>query len=154
NEAPHIYEGRFEHVNEIMTALLREERLKVTHGSVSRGQRSFEIDPYTLLVYKKGLYLAGRSAHHQGIRTFSLAGCGEVDGLKGQRFDYPLDYHPAKLGEGAFGLIAGPRTRVRIRFDQKVTRFVRRRLWHPTQVIKRVEGGIELAMEVQGTTEL
>jgi predicted DNA-binding transcriptional regulator YafY len=31
---------------------------------------------------------------------------------------------------------------------------VRRRLWHPTQKVHRVEGGIELAMDVAGTTEL
>src|SRR4051812_31195914 len=31
NEAPHLYEGRIEHVNEILTALLREERLEIRH---------------------------------------------------------------------------------------------------------------------------
>ena len=30
------------------------------------------LEPYTLLVYKKGLYLAGYSQHHQSVRTFSL----------------------------------------------------------------------------------
>jgi len=39
-------------------------------------------------------------------------------------------------------------------FDEKVARFVRRRQWHPTQEIKRVEGGVELTMEVAGTVEL
>ena len=51
-------------------------------------------------------------------------------------------------------LDGGPRTRVRIRFDTKVARFVQRRQWHPTQKIKRVDGGIELTMEVAGTLEL
>jgi predicted DNA-binding transcriptional regulator YafY len=154
NEAPHIYQDRLEHVNEIMTALLREDVLRVSHGSVSRGQKAFELLPYTLLVYKKGLYLAGFSRHHQGIRTFSLDEFREVEWLRGQNFDYPADYLPQKLGEGAFGLIPGPRTRVRIFFAQKVGRFVRRRLWHPTQTIRAVEGGVELTMEVSGTTEL
>jgi len=154
NEAPHLYADRIEHVNDIMTALLREERLRVTHGSVSRWQRKFVLEPYTLLTYKKGLYLAGFSQHHQGIRTFSLDGFRHVEWLKGERFEYPADYHPSKLAEGAFGLIPGPRTRVRIFFDDKVARFVRRRQWHPTQEIKRVERGVELTMEVSGTVEL
>ncbi len=154
NEAPHIYEGRIEHVNEMMTGLLREERLRVTHGSVARGQKAFVLDPLTLVIYKKGLYLAGYSHHHNGIRTFSLDGFGDVDWLRGERFDYPADYQPSKLAEGAFGLISGPRTRVRIFFDEKVARFVRRRRWHPTQVVKRVPAGIELTMEVSGTVEL
>ena len=61
NEARHLYEGRIEDVNDIMTALLREERLRVTHEGVSGGRKTFVLEPYTLLVYKKGLYLAGRS---------------------------------------------------------------------------------------------
>jgi predicted DNA-binding transcriptional regulator YafY len=154
NEAPHIYSGRVEDVGDVVTALLREERLRVTHGSVSAWRKRFLLDPYTLLVYKKGLYLAGFSHHHEAIRTFSLDGFREVEWQKGERFEYPADYHPAQLVEGAFGLIGGPRTRVRIFFDEKVARFVKRRLWHPTQQIHRVSGGIELSMDVAGTTEL
>ena len=61
NEARHLYEGRLDDVNDIITALLREERLRVTHEGVSGGKKTFVLEPYTLLVYKKGLYLAGRS---------------------------------------------------------------------------------------------
>jgi predicted DNA-binding transcriptional regulator YafY len=43
---------------------------------------------------------------------------------------------------------------VRIFFDDKVARFVRRRTWHPTQKITKAEGGIVLTMQVAGTTEL
>src|SRR6185503_3245966 len=53
NEARHLYEGRIEDVNDIVTALLREDRLRVTHEG-----KSFVLEPYSLLVYKKGLYLA------------------------------------------------------------------------------------------------
>ncbi len=154
NEAPHLYQDRIEHVNDMITALLREERLRVTHGSVAKWQKHFVLEPYTLVVYKKGLYLAGNSHHHQGLRIFSLDGFRDVEWLKGEKFEYPADYQPAQLSEGMFGLIGGPRTRVRIRFDDKVARFVRRRQWHPTQEIKRVDGGVELTMEVAGTVEL
>ena len=43
---------------------------------------------------------------------------------------------------------------VRIFFDERVARFVRRRKWHPTQHIRDVAGGIELRMDVAGTVEL
>jgi len=43
---------------------------------------------------------------------------------------------------------------VRLLFEAKVGRFVRRRLWHPTQKITKTERGVELTMEVAGTTEL
>jgi proteasome accessory factor B len=154
NEAPHVYEGRTDHVNDIITGLLREERLRVTHGSVSRGQKPFVFEPYTLVIYKKGIYLAGYSHHHNSVRMFTLDELGDVDWLRGERFEYPQDYHPSKMVEGAFGLITGPRTHVRIFFADKVARYVRRRRWHPTQQLKRATGGVELTMDVAGTVEV
>lgn len=154
NEARHLYEGRLEDVNDIITALLREDRLRVTHEGVSGGRKTFVLDPYTLLVYKKGLYLAGFSHQHHEIRTFALDGFREVDWLKGDQFEYPADYRPEQLTEGAFGLIRGEPTHVRILFDPKVARYIQRRQWHPTQRFRRVDGGIEMTMDVRGTTEL
>ena len=45
-------------------------------------------------------------------------------------------------------------TRVRIWFDEKVARYVQRRMWHPTQRFRRVSGGVEMTMDVRGTTEI
>ena len=156
NEARHIYEGRIEDVNDIVTALLREERLRVTHESVSGGKKTFVLEPYTLMVYKKGLYLVGRSLGHGGeLRTFALDAFKEVEWLRGDTFDYPADYRPEQVTEGAFGLIRGSEvTRVRILFDPKVARYVERVMWHPTQRFKRTAAGLEMTMEVRGTTEV
>lgn len=139
-----------------MTALLREERLRVTHEGVSGGKKTFVLEPYSLLVYKKGLYLAGRSQGHAGeIRTFALDGFREVEWLRGERFEYPADYRPEQLTEGAFGLIRGSgTTHVRIWFDAKVARYVQRRMWHPTQKFSKADGGVEMTMEVRGTVEI
>jgi predicted DNA-binding transcriptional regulator YafY len=156
NEARHLYEGRIEDVNDIMTALLREERLRVTQESVSGGKKTFVLEPYTLLVYKKGLYLAARSEGHGGaIRTFALDGFREVEWLRGDRFEYPADFRPEQITEGAFGLIRGKEeTRVRIRFDEKVARYVQRRMWHPTQRFRKIAGGVEMTMDARGTTAI
>ena len=154
NEAVHDYKDRIEDVNAIVTALLEEQRLRVTHGSVDDWKTPFDLDPYTLLVYKKGLYLAGHSHHHGAIRTFSLDGFKEVEWLRGARFKYPADYDPAKLHAGSFGLIVGEPTHVRIWFSQLVRRFVYRRRWHPTQKWNKVPGGLVLSMDVKGTAEL
>jgi len=123
NEARHLYEGRIEDVNDIMTALLREDRLRVTHEGVSGGRKTFVLEPYTLLVYKKGLYLAGLSHQHKEVRTFALDGFREVEWLKGDHFDYPADFRPEQLTEGAFGLIRGEPTRVRVLFDPRGRRY-------------------------------
>jgi proteasome accessory factor B len=154
NEARHIYEGRIEDVNDIVTALLREERLRVTHESVSGGKTTFVLEPYTLLVYKKGLYLVGLSHQHGEIRTFALDAFREVEWLRGEKFEYPVDYRPEQVTEGAFGLIRGEPTKVRILFDPKVARYVERVMWHPTQKFKRTPAGLEMTMEVGGTVEV
>ena len=99
-------------------------------------------------------YLVANSLHHTARRTFALDGFRSVEWLKHDRFDYPADYNPSEIAEGAFGLIRGDVARVRIFFDERVARFVRRRKWHPTQHIRGVPGGIELTMEVAGTVEL
>lgn len=154
NEAPHIYAERLEDVNDITTALIREDRLRVRHSSVSSGKKEFVVEPYTLLIYKKGLYLVANSIHHGAQRTFALDGFRSVEWLKGDRFDYPGDYHPSQIAEGAFGLIRGELQHVRIFFDESVSRYVRRRQWHPTQRIRNVAGGIELSMDVAGIVEV
>ena len=43
---------------------------------------------------------------------------------------------------------------MRILFDPKVARYVERVLWHPTQRFKRTAAGLEMTMEVRGTTEV
>ncbi|MES1171875.1 MAG: transcriptional regulator [Bacteroidota bacterium] len=154
NEAPHIYEGRVEHVNEILTALLREERLQIVHESVDKGRRTALFEPYTLLVYKKGLYLTGFSHAHGQIRTLALDGFRDVSWRRGDSFPYPPDFHPDKLAEGAFGLIKGPPAVARVFFTDKVARYVTRRLWHASQTFRPVRGGIELTLKVNGTLEL
>lgn len=154
NEAPFFYEGRIEDVNDIITALIREERISATHNSVGRGQKTFVLDPYTLLVYKKGLYIAGYSHAHNQVRTFGLDGFRSVDWKKNDKFEYPAEYQPEKLVEGSFGLWTGPRTQVRVFFDDKVAKYVKRRQWHPTQSIEKVNGGIVLTLQVHGTVEL
>ncbi len=154
NEAPHIYKERLEDVNDMTTALLREERLRVRHDSVGNGKTEFLIEPYTLLIYKKGVYLVANSRHHNAVRTFALDGFRTVDWLRRDRFEYPDDYHPSQISEGSFGLFGGQRERIRVFFDEKVARFVRRRQWHPSQKIKNVEGGIILTMDVAASVEV
>lgn len=153
NEAPHLYEGRLDHMDDITTALLKEQRLLIVHDRF--GTKPFKFEPYTLLVYKKGLYLVGFSHHHQSVRMFSLDSIRDAEWLRGEGFEYPKDYHPSQMVEGNFGLFGGgPRTRVRLLFSPEVARYVLRRQWHPTQEIAMTERGVELTMQVTGTTEL
>lgn len=154
NEAPHRYTGRIEHVGEILTALLKEQRVDLIYESAGRGPSAVRVDPYTLVVYKKGLYLAGFSHQHGSVRLFALDSLRDVTWRRSDSFNYPSDWDPAKEYAGSFGLIRGEPVEVRLLFSEKVARFVERRRWHPSQRQKKVTGGLQLSLQLQGTTEL
>lgn len=144
------YDERLDDVSDAMTGILQEERLSITHG-----EATFTFEPYSLLLYKTGLYLAGYSHKHGKIVTLALDRCRAIEWRRGDAFDYPDGYHPSQLVAGAFGLIVGQEAAVRVRFDAEVAPFVERATWHPTQRITKVDGGaIEVTMTVRGTKEL
>jgi proteasome accessory factor B len=155
NEARRDYAGRTDDVDDLLTALLREERLDVTHASVKAGGVRFGFEPYSLLVHRGGLYFTGMSAHHRAVRTFALDGFSEVSRRRGETFEYPEDFDPRALLGDAFGIIRGERTRVSVWFSAKVAKFVKRRAAHATQTIEeRPDGSIVWSRDVDGTDEL
>jgi predicted DNA-binding transcriptional regulator YafY len=150
NEASYDYSDKIDVVNDVITALLREERITCTRAGGARTK----IDPYTLVLYKKGLYLLGHSHEHKATRSFGLDKIVDTERHAGERFDYPDDFDPAAHVLGPFGLIRGPRQRVVVRFDAKVAHYVKRRRWHATQAFRDVDGGIEMTIEPEGTDEM
>lgn len=156
NEAPHRYAGRVEDVDAVVTALLREEKLDVTYATPGKERTRFVLHPYTLAVYKKGLYLIGYSERSAAIRTYALGAVRKVERRKGDVFVYPAGYDPAKHLGGAFGIFSGGKPcQVIVRFSARVAPYVVRRRWHPTQrVLKRDDGGVELRFRVTGLEEV
>ncbi len=155
NEGRHLYEGRTDLVDDALTALLYEERLLVTRAKPAKDRTPFLFEPYSLLFHRKGLYLAGFSHAHRAVRLFALDAFETAERRRADHFEYPKDFHPAKLVEGAFGIMVGPKTRVVVRFDASVARHLTRRMWHATQAFKtKKDGAIEMTMTVAGTTEV
>jgi len=157
NEEAILYDGRGEDIGDLVTALLREERALVRYASVGSGGAPFLLDPYTLVIYRNGLYVIGYSHHHNEVRTFALDGMQQIDWRRGDRFDYPVGYTPEARFEGSFGLVAGDvaPTRVRVRFDAAVVRAVRRRRWHASQRFRVLrDGSLEMTMRVRLSFEV
>jgi predicted DNA-binding transcriptional regulator YafY len=148
------YDDRVDDLNEMLTALLRNDRLTITYPR-SGGDRAFAFEPYTLVFYKTGLYLVGRDCESGKVITLSLDRFIDVEWNKGDSFAYPETWSPGELSDGAFGIILGEATNVVIRFDADVARWVDRAEWHATQAIEtRDNGDIVLRMCVRGTKEL
>ncbi len=142
-------EGKLDVVNDVITQLLREERITC----VLKDGRRVKVDPYTLVLYKKGLYLLGFSHEHGKVRTFGLDKIDDTD-RTGEKFEYPRGFDPRAEVTGPFGIIRGPKKHVVIRFDASVAHYVKRRVWHASQKFRDVDGGIEMTLEPEGTNEM
>lgn len=153
-EARRRYDDKIDPMDDLVTGLVREEKVRIAHG---RGGRVKELvfHPYTLVSYKRGLYFLGRSEAHDETRVFALDAIVRAERLRGERFAYPADHDPVAFFRGRFGLIGGADVTVRVRFAKEVAHYVERRAWHPTQTLEtEPSGDVVLTMRVAGTTEV
>ncbi len=145
NEGAMIFRPRDrENLSAFVDALLRGHQVRICHERVGAGKTPFLVDPYSLLLHRKGPYLMGKSHHppHQGaVRRFAFDGIRSLTWEKGKAFRYPASYSPSRELRGAFGIVRGSPTLIRIRFDASVERSVKRRRWHRSQKVGKVEGG-------------
>jgi predicted DNA-binding transcriptional regulator YafY len=147
-----------DNVSALVSALLYSEPVTVTRPAKGKPAQDEElvIRPYTLLIYRKGLYLIGFSEKHGAVRRFALDRFTSVERRRGERFAYPTaaEYEPAAYLGDAFG-IAGDESPslVRVRFrGAAALEAVDRRRMHPSQRWETArpthDGGRVLAMTV------
>jgi len=137
-DAPKDYSDRGEDLALILRALFHCRALRFEHG-----ERSREILPLTLVLWKSGLYVVG----DEEDRRLLFA----VDRMSGltltrRRFRYPADYDPSRLFEGSFGIWqseGGEDIEVDLVFAAKpwLHRYLRERRWHPTQIFEDLDDG-------------
>jgi proteasome accessory factor B len=151
NEGVYDYSDKMDVVNDVVTAILREERLTLR----TKDGRDLKTDPYTLVLYKKGLYLLAYSHEHDDVRRFGLDKIVDTTRGAGDKFEYPAGFDPKGTMGTPFGIIKGAREEVVLRFDASVAHYVKRRLWHPTQAFRAIEGGaVEMTLAPEGTSEM
>jgi predicted DNA-binding transcriptional regulator YafY len=159
--APKDYRDQDDALDLIFRALLQGCRLRIEYVPISGAPREHLFEPYTLVGYRGGLYLLGKSNH--GAQPIYLA----VERIRSVAFDHDSDsnqirftlprrYSPASFIQGTFGIFDGPETRVVIRILSPETEtYLRSRSIHPTQAfLKGRSGESLLEMKVRGTMEL
>ncbi|MCK6553303.1 WYL domain-containing protein [Candidatus Binatia bacterium] len=155
---PHMmkdYSGSDEVLDAITQGLLYQTRLRLRHRGLGGEEREHEVDPYTLMMYRGGLYLIARSHRVNKTVYFAVERIAEATRL-GARFSYPRGYSPQKHIEGVFGIIDGPQTAVEILIRNRETAaYLSSRRIHPTQRFRQHrDGTTTLTMTVRGTAEL
>jgi predicted DNA-binding transcriptional regulator YafY len=149
-EPARSYREQTDLLDDLLDALLRERRVHIVHRPAGGdpGERR-DLEPLTLVVYRRALYLLVRRPDG-AIRRYAV---DRIESLEqGEPFDYPHDWDPdAELGQ-AFGFFtSGPPERVRLRFTPGVAPYVRARIWHRTQQLHDLpDGGVVLTMHTTG----
>ena len=149
------YSAAGAHVEGLQRALLHQYRIRLLYAKQGReATEEYEVDPYTLVFHKGGIYLLGYAHNRGGMRLFALERVRGVEVTR-QRFGIPNGYEPESQFKSAFGLVSDIPMRVRVRFSPEVAPSVRERLWMPGQKVRTDrEGRVTLEFEAAGEKEL
>lgn len=144
-----------EPLQRLREALLYQYRVTMSYDAKGQGTPvNYEVDPYTLIFYKGGLYLLGYAHNRRAVRTFAVERIGHVEVGK-ERFEMPAEYRPEEQLQGAFGIVREGVMPIRVRFAPAVAHMVRERLWHPSQqVVEEPEGSVILSFTAGGRMEI
>ena len=149
------YRAVDELVATIVTCLVYQNRMRIDYAGLYGDGKVHEFEPYTLAMYRGGLYLIGRSQRARRILTLAVERIRSAKKL-GEKFEYPDSYSPEKFTDGTFGIMDGPVTEVELHLltPETVTYLKSRRLHRTQRFVDRPDGTAILSMTVRGTEEL
>lgn len=152
---PKVYRQQDDVLDDLITGLLRDQRVAISYRSPGGRSKRHVIEPLTLVLYREALYLVARVQRTGRRTTFAVDRIVGSEWLKGQTFAYPADYDPRDFFDGSFGLLGGEPTRVELLFDEEQARYVMERRWHPTQRFAALrDGRVRMTMDVAGTDDV
>jgi predicted DNA-binding transcriptional regulator YafY len=146
-------------LGEILKCLIDQRTMRIEYASPWREDDEpatpHLFDPYTLALYRGGLYVLGRSHKHRKLIYLAVERLRSVERLS-EGFEYPPGYSPASHMEGTFGIVEGPETKVEllIRSAEGVALLKARRIHRTQKFVERPDGTTVLTMTVRGTAEL
>jgi len=161
------YEGKEDILDALLTGVLSRRVVKFAYRATSGRARSGHLAPYTMVLYKHGLYVIGTPvakpadarAITPGARVivYAVERFTDATALRKAPFAPPADFRVAAVLNGAFGIHATttdrPPQRVVVEFSAARAELVRSRLWHPTQEFEALpDGRIRLAFTCANLT--
>ena len=138
---------RTKEVAQLVEATLHHRRVAMRYHSFSSNrEKTYTFEPYRLVFAQGGLYVIGFVPEYRELRTFAADRIEHVS-LTEERFE------PLELPEDAFahslGINQGTPERIELRFAPKIARYVRERVWHPSQhVDEQPDGSLTLTLDV------
>lgn len=142
-------------IDDLQKALLQQYRIRLRYAKKGKHEcESYEVDPYTLVFHKGGIYLLGNAHNRSDMRLFALERIRGIEVTR-QRFEIPDSYQPEAHFSSAFGLVSDAPMKVQVRFSAKIAHTVKDRIWMPRQKISYdSEGRVTVEFEAAGQMEL
>jgi predicted DNA-binding transcriptional regulator YafY len=136
-------------------AVLSQQTVAMKYRTGRSGAESERgLDPYRVWYRSGGLYVIGHDHQSGEVRTFAIDRIVEIEATD-KSFEVAPSFDFDTFVSSAFGVISETPVAVRIRFDSDWKNHVMEHTWHPSQKITELpDGGLELTMEVGGTTEV
>src|SRR5918993_5676413 len=138
---------RTREVAQLVEATMQHRRVTMRYHSFSSNrEKTYVFEPYRLLFGQGGLYVIGMVPEYGTLRTFAVDRIEQIS-LTEERFE------PLELPDDAFahslGVNQGTPSKIAIAIAPKLARYVRERIWHPSQQIEEgPDGSIRLTLNV------
>lgn len=141
----------------LVSAVLRRRRIRVTYWTASRDEETErEIDPYHLANIDGEWFLIGYCHLREEIRMFAPTRIRRLEET-GDGFTRPADFNIAAYLDGSFRVVRESNAHshhVRLRFNRAAAKWVREKVWHPSQQMKDTPHGLELSLHVSSLIEV
>ena len=140
-------EPRTAEVAKLVDATMQHRRVTMRYHSFSSNrEKTYVLEPYRLIFGQGGLYVIGMVPEYGELRTFAVDRIEQLS-VTEERFE------PLELPDDAFahslGVNQGAPERVEILFAPKIARYVRERIWHPSQELADApDEGLRLTLNV------
>jgi predicted DNA-binding transcriptional regulator YafY len=152
------YEGKEDILDALLTGVLARRVVRYAYRDARGRARQGWFAPYTMLLYKHGLYVVGRRLREpsegrtpppesaaldaaEPIAVLAVERFTEAEHLRSAPFTVPAGFHITEILNGAFGIHVATGVephRVVIEFSAEKAAFVRARVWHPTQTFEEL----------------
>jgi predicted DNA-binding transcriptional regulator YafY len=142
-------------VPRLQTALVERRAVRIRYHSFHRDEESERtVEPYHLTYFNGGLYLVAYCRLRKAVRIFAVERVRALDLLR-TKFTPPPDFDAARYLDNALGILRGDLVTVRVAFAPAVARYIRERLWHPSQQFRDLpDGRLEVTLKVADTLEV
>lgn len=125
----------------VFKAISKLNTISIKYHSLSSEQSTTRlVNPYHLFHHQGVWYFCGYCHKRKEIRDFALDRI-QLCSLTNNTFSIPENFHADEYLQRAFRMIKGDTIKIKIRFDAYQAKWIRERIWHPTQIIEELPNG-------------